>query len=160
MTLLLHQFLFYSVSCQCKSTLINYSQGFFWNGGSFSNLFLKIFSQLCYFLCYKREAKKQQPMHIQTHPVHVHWLQLLTCSYFTNHILPPLSLCGSVNMKMLIYDLVRNLRVMHSFKIYDIWLQGQIHTHMCNAVPLVWGLLGLTPIITDGLRKTITSLMT
>ena len=34
------------------------------------------------------------------------------------------------------------------------------HTHMCNAVPLVWGLLGLTPIITDGLRKMITLLMT
>ena len=41
--------------------------------------------------------------------------------------------------------------MMHSFKIYGIWLQASkqanIHTHVCNAVPLVWGLLRLTPII-------------
>ena len=29
---------------------------------------------------------------------------------------------------------------------YGKWLQTNIHTHLCNAVPLVWGLLRLTPI--------------
>ena len=38
---------------------------------------------------------------------------------------------------------------MGSFKIYGIWPQARKainHTDMCNAVPLVWGSLGLTPI--------------
>ena len=38
-----------------------------------------------------------------------------------------------------------------AFKIYGIWPQahsvGHIHTHLCNAVPLMWGSLRLAPII-------------
>ena len=33
-----------------------------------------------------------------------------------------------------------------AFKIYGIWPQGRIHTHLRNAVPLVWGSLRLAPI--------------
>ena len=36
---------------------------------------------------------------------------------------------------------------MRSFKIYGIWPQGCIHTHLRNAVPLVWGSLRLAPTI-------------
>ena len=40
--------------------------------------------------------------------------------------------------------------VKRPFKIYGIWPQAQsvscIHTHLCNAVPLVWGSLRLAPI--------------
>ena len=32
-------------------------------------------------------------------------------------------------------------------KIYSIWPQTDIRTHYCNAVPLVWSSLRLTPII-------------
>ena len=36
---------------------------------------------------------------------------------------------------------------MCSLKIYSIWPQTDIRTHYCNAVPLVWSSLRLTPII-------------
>ena len=43
------------------------------------------------------------------------------------------------------------------FKIYSIWphtnKQANIHTYMQNAVPLVWGLLRLTPIIPISSRE-------
>jgi len=35
---------------------------------------------------------------------------------------------------------------MHSFEIYGIWPQASIHTHVRNAVTLVWASLRLTPI--------------
>jgi len=51
---------------------------------------------------------------------------------------------------------VGNIKIQtRSFKIYGIWLQAtnqptkrsNIHTHVHNAVTLVWGSLRLTPII-------------
>ena len=42
---------------------------------------------------------------------------------------------------------LRSIKIqMHSFKIYGIWLQANIHTHVHNAVTLVWGSLSLAPI--------------
>ena len=44
-----------------------------------------------------------------------------------------------------------------AFKIYGIWPQARsvvyIHTHLRNAVPLVWGSLRLAPIMSNKSNK-------
>ena len=70
--------------------------------------------------------------------VHVFHLQVARMSHVSRIKVSQLS-----NMRTSAYILNTYLR----YAIYGIWLPANIHTHVHNAVPLVWGLLRLAPIM-------------